>query len=339
MLKTGLSLLLLAALCPFILSDHTEVCDLDGSRCYYEPALDSGTKKVLAVEIKSTTVDVTVFPCYGEFTWNTGTSASSDESTISAIDSHAHSFMVHLDTTHEDGMHGEHIVEKHSFSGLTVGEYIYVILDANMDSDVVAQIEVLQGSSTSLKPTVGTIAVERTLNMDDGTLKLEWAEATAPAGSTGCASIEYKAYYHMMSSMHTGMVMGTYCGTTHTMEDHDDMHGRKLQHDHGDHGGHGGDSSDIHTLVEVDADSSTTCTVPDLNYEQEYHIEVMAICMDSNGQPTYGTSYQPFMLEGDWYVEGQVNTLGNSAAALKVGKFTDVALSSAFMFLAAVEAL
>ena len=69
MLKTGLSLLLLAALCPFILSDHTEVCDLDGSRCYYEPALDSGTKKVLAVEIKSTTVDVTVFPCYGEFTW------------------------------------------------------------------------------------------------------------------------------------------------------------------------------------------------------------------------------------------------------------------------------
>lgn len=226
--------------------------------------------------------------------------------------------MVHLDHEHEDGMHGQHIVEKYSFVGLTVGEYIYVLLDANMDSDVVAQIEVLQGESTSLKPTVISHTVERTLNEDDGTLALEWAEATGPSDSLGCASIEYKAYYHMMTSMHTGMVMGTYCGTTHTMDDHNDMHGghRRLQHDHGDHGG---DSGGTQTSVEVDASSSTTCTVPDLDYDHEYHIEVMAICVDSSGEPTYGTSYQPFMLEGDWYVEGQVNTLGGAGYGLKVG--------------------
>ena len=61
--------LLGAGLAPFALADHPVACDLGGARCYQEPDLDAGGTKVVAIEIKATTADVTVFPCYGEFTW------------------------------------------------------------------------------------------------------------------------------------------------------------------------------------------------------------------------------------------------------------------------------
>ena len=128
--------------------------------------------------------------------------------------SHLHSFMVHLDHEHEDGMHGMHIVDSKTLTGLNAGDTVYVVVDANMASDVVAQVEVLQGSSTtSIKPAISAPHVTHELN-NDGTLSMTWAVATAP-GISNCTSLEYKVYYHKMTSMHTGMVMGAANVTGH----------------------------------------------------------------------------------------------------------------------------
>ena len=60
---------ILACLAIVVLADHTEVCDEKMARCYFEPSVKKAETKVLAILIKEPTVHVTVFPCYGEFTW------------------------------------------------------------------------------------------------------------------------------------------------------------------------------------------------------------------------------------------------------------------------------
>jgi hypothetical protein len=204
-------------------------------------------------------------------------------------------------------MHGMHIIETYEFTDLVVGHKLYITLSADMGSDLVAEVEVLQGGAMSSKPTVAG-AVSHSLE-GDGTVKLEWAAAAKPAIGT-CESIDYTAFYHKMDDMHTGMVMGTYCGTTHTTSgDHDDMHGDDSGGDDHDHDHHGhrlldhaedhamDDATDIHQLVPVHA-SGTSATIPDLDYSAEYHIEVVAACLDADGEVVSGRSYQPFMLQG-----------------------------------------
>ena len=290
-----------------------------------------------------------------------------------------HVFTVTLDATHEDGMHGQHIVESFELTGLTVGETLYVTLDGNKESDLVAQVEIPQGGVPSMKPVIEEHTLAYELDANDGTVAVTWAEASIPDTFQECASLEYVAYYHKQGTMHTGMVMGTYCGTTHTTSgDHDDMHGdaaevdceeekeedhsghhrslagRRLLHgceeevvddgaedaedshdhsghlrrlDHGDHGiadmedgDHDMDATDIHMLVPVTAVSSTHATIPDLDYSSEYHVEVMAVCKNAAGVAVSGASYQPFMLEGDWFVVDEINVFEGQGGAASRSK-------------------
>ncbi len=226
-------------------------------------------------------------------------------------------------------MHGKHIVQ--SFQVEEPGVYTVSSVSENV---YFADVEFLPENGESKHPDISVPALSYEFGAS-GSMVMSWSAATKPHHD--CDRLEYSIFYHEMMEMHTSMVLGTYCGTLHTLggggvegeDGHDEHHGHLRSLDHGEH---------TSMLTEIEVGSALQGTIPDLDLNKEYHVEVVAICKDSAGVPTGGGSaYQPVSLSGDWFVidEIKVDQIGAPAATafIALGSIFTALLASAVMAL------